>query len=154
MSIYQTTNLFNGLGKLAELKLELCTKKIKFKQSSCQTKWIKRNTQSLFDGEVLKKLRGQGAQSLMHSRKRGCISIKNYVKRLNTTQKSLSQLKEQTFFTEKLSGIVGKPIELWNTMKSLGMPKKTVVSNFKLIDNYKSLTCDIKITSKAFKDFF
>ena len=90
----------------------------------------------------------------MHSRKRGCISIKNYVKRLNTTQKSLSQLKKQTFFTEKLSEIVGKPIELWNTVKSLAMPKKAVVSNFKLIDNNKSLTCDIKTISKAFKDFF
>ena len=88
MLIYQTTNLVNALGKLAELKLEVCTKKIKFKRSSSQTKWVKRNTQSLFDGEVLEKLRGQGAQSLMYSRKRGCISIKNYVKRLNTTQKS------------------------------------------------------------------
>ena len=28
MLIYQTTNLVNALGKLAELKLEVCTKKI------------------------------------------------------------------------------------------------------------------------------
>ena len=107
---------------------------------------------SKFVEKYLKNLEVKGHR--MHSRKRGCISIKNYVKRLNTTQKSLSQLKIQTFFTEKLSEIVGKPIELWNTVKSHGMPKKTVVSNFKLTDNNKSLTCDIKTTSKAFKDFF
>ena len=39
-------------------------------------------------------------------------------------------------------------------MKPLGMPKKTVVSNFNAIDNNKSLTYDIKTMSKVFKDFF
>ena len=39
-------------------------------------------------------------------------------------------------------------------MKPLGMPKKTVVSNFNAIDNNKSLTYDIKTMPKVFKDFF
>ena len=39
-------------------------------------------------------------------------------------------------------------------MKSLGMPKKTAVSNFNAIDNNKSLTYDIKTMSKVLKDFF
>ena len=40
------------------------------------------------------------------------------------------------------------------TLRSLGMPKKTVVSNFNTIDNNKSLTYDIKTKSTIFKDFF
>ena len=30
--------------------------------------------------------------------------------------------KKQTFFDEKLSESVGKPVGLWNTLKALGMP--------------------------------
>ena len=62
--------------------------------------------------------------------------------------------KKQAFVDGKTSESVGKPKELWNTLKSLGMPKKTVVSNFNAIDNDKSLTYDIKTMSKVFKDFF
>ena len=69
------------------------------------------------------------------------------------TQKLITA-KKQPFFDEKLSESVGKPKELWNTLKSLGMLMKTVVSNFKTIDNNKSLTCDIKTMSKVLKDFF
>ena len=54
----------------------------------------------------------------------------------------------------KNSESVGIPKKLWNTLKSLGMPKKTVVSNFNTIDNRKSLTYDIKTMSKVLKDFF
>ena len=39
-------------------------------------------------------------------------------------------------------------------MKSLGLPKKTVVSNFNAIDYNNSLTYDIKRMSKVSKDFF
>ena len=62
--------------------------------------------------------------------------------------------KKQAFFNEKLSESVAKPKELWNTLKSLGMPKKTVVSNFNAIDYNKSLTYDIKTMSKVFKNLF
>ena len=62
--------------------------------------------------------------------------------------------KSQAFFDEKLSESVGKPKQLWNSLKSLGMPKTTVVSNFNAIDDNKSLTCDIRKISKLFKDFF
>ena len=57
------------------------------------------------------------------------------------TQKLIAA-KKKAFFDEKLSESAGKPKELWNTLKSLGMPKKTVVCN--AIDNNKSLTYDIK----------
>ena len=60
--------------------------------------------------------------------------------------------KKEAFSDEKLSENVSNPKELWNTLKSLGMPNKTVVSNFNAIGNNKSLTDDIKIMIS--KDFF
>ena len=95
---------------------------------------------------------GQGTNSLKHSRKRGFIPI--VYKKAKYDAQKLIAAKKQAFFDEKLSERVGKPKELWNTLKSLGMPKKTVVSNFNAIDDNKSLTYDIKTMSKVFKDFF
>ena len=80
------------------------------------------------------------------------INKELYKKAKYNTQKFIAA-KNQAFFDEKLSESVGKPKELWNTLKILGMPKKTVVSNFNAIDD-KSLTCDIKAMSNVFKDFF
>ena len=39
------------------------------------------------------------------------------------------------------------------SQKSLGMPKKTLVSNFNAIDNNQLLTYDLKTMSKVFKYF-
>ena len=61
---------------------------------------------------------------------------------------------KQAFFDEKLSENIGKPKELWSTLKSLVMLKKTVFSNFNAIDNNKSLKYNIKTMSNVFKDFF
>ena len=61
----------------------------------------------------------------------------------------------QKLIAAKKQASVGKPKELWNTMKSLGIPKKMVVSNLNAIDDVKSLTYDIiKTMSIVFKDFF
>ena len=61
---------------------------------------------------------------------------------------------KQAFFDEKLSENIGKPKELWSTLKSLGMLKKTVFSNFNAIDNNKSLKYNIhKNNVKRFQRF-
>ena len=133
MLVYPTTNSFIALGKLVELKLEVCTKKNKFRSlknyavdtyknalkkinfpnyeyfedanwahsdffhklmtvignvAPRKNKRIKRNTQNWFDVEVLEKRRSRHKLFLKRSGKRGFILIKNYIKRLSTTQKS------------------------------------------------------------------
>ena len=42
--------------------------------------------------------------------------------------------KKQAFFEEKHSETIGKPKELWESLKSLGMPKRTVISNLNAIE--------------------
>ena len=52
--------------------------------------------------------------------------------------------KKQAFFKEKLSETIGKPKELWESLKSLGMPNKTVISNFNAIEEGNTLTHDTR----------
>ena len=64
------------------------------------------------------------------------------------------QQKKQAFFDDKLTENIGKPKELWETLKSLGMPQKTLISNFKAVESNNALTFDKKTIAKIFKDFF
>ena len=62
--------------------------------------------------------------------------------------------KKQAFSEEKLSEVMGKPKELWESLKALGMPNKTVISNFNTIEENDTLTYDAPSMSKIFKNFF
>ena len=78
------------------------------------------------------------------------MSIKNYKKAKYDAIK-LVALKKQAFFDEKLLASVGKPKEVWNTLKYHSMPKKTIVSNFNAFDNNKSWIYDVKRMSSFLK---
>ena len=54
----------------------------------------------------------------------------------------------------KLSECTKKPKELWETLKSLGMPKKTLISNFNAVESNNSLTFDKKTMTKNFQRIF
>ena len=84
-----------------------------------RNKRIKGNTEKWFDSKVLEKLNARD---------------KLFKKKSNN--------KKQAFFKEKLSEMIGKHKELWESVKSLGMPNKTVVSNFNAIEEGNTLTHD------------
>ena len=54
----------------------------------------------------------------------------------------------------KLSETIGKPKELWESLKSLGMPNKTVISNFNAIEQGNTLTHGTHSISKIFQNLF
>ena len=54
------------------------------------------------------------------------------------------QQQQKNILEEKLSETIGKTKELWESLKSLGMPKKTVISNFNAIEEGNILTQDTR----------
>ena len=50
--------------------------------------------------------------------------------------------------------MIGKPKELWESLKSLGMPNKTVICDFNVTEEGNTLTHDACSISKIFKNFF
>ena len=66
----------------------------------------------------------------------------------------INQSKKRAFFDDKLSEYIGKPKELWETLKSLGTVKKPLISNFNAIESNNTLTFDKKAVAKTFEDFF
>ena len=62
-------------------------------------------------------------------------------------------IKKQAFFKEKLSETIGKSKELWESLKSRGVPNKTVISNFNAIKQDNTLTRDTRSIWKIFENF-
>ena len=46
--------------------------------------------------------------------------------------------------------MICKPKELWQSLKSVGMPNKTAISNFNAIEGNVTLTYDTRSISKNF----
>ena len=116
-------------------------------------KRIKGNTQKWFDSEVLAKLNAK--DTLFKNFKKSRLNIdKELYKEAKYDASKLITTKNQAFFKEKLSETTGKPKELWESLKSLGMPNKTVISNFEAIEQDNTLTRDTRSISKMFKNFF
>ena len=50
--------------------------------------------------------------------------------------------------------MIGKPKELWESLTSLDMPNKTMISNFNGIEDNDTLTYDTSSISKIFENLF
>ena len=84
--------------------------------------------------------------------KKSRINIdKELYKKVKCGASNLSTSKRQAFFEEKLLEMIGKPKDLLESLKSLGMPNKTVIHNFNAIENNNALIHD---TCSIFKNFF
>ena len=62
--------------------------------------------------------------------------------------------KKQAFFKEKLSEKIGKPKELCESLKSLGIPNNTVISNSNAMKEGITLNHDTRSISKIYKNLF
>ena len=62
--------------------------------------------------------------------------------------------KKQAFFEGKLPKTIGRPKKLWESLKSLGVANKAVISNFSAIEENDTLTYDTHSISKSLKNFF
>ena len=111
------------------------------KIASYKSKQVKKNTQKWFDGEVLEKLNLRN--ELFKKFKKSIIHIdKELYKKSKYDALKLTGSKKEAFFKEELSETIGKPKELWESFISLGMPNKTVTSNFNSIEENDTLTYD------------
>ena len=62
--------------------------------------------------------------------------------------------KKQAFLKEKFSESIGKPNELWESLKYLGTPNKNLISNFNAMEDNNTLIYDTRSISTVFKNFF
>ena len=118
-----------------------------------KTKRVKANTQKRFDREVLENINTRNKVFKKFKKSRLHINKELYKKAKYNTLKLITA-KIRAFFDDKLSENIGKPIELWETLKSLAMPQKTLILNFNAVESNNAVTFDKLAVAKIFKVIF
>ena len=77
----------------------------------------------------------------------------NYKEARSEVQK-LIRTKKKAYFESKLTENIGKPKELWNCLKYLGLKFESSVSDINCLDNNKSVNFDVKDIAKDFSAYF
>ena len=62
--------------------------------------------------------------------------------------------KQKNFVVEKLNQNIGKPKELWKSLKSLGLPSKQKSSSTICLEKDSILSFDHKANAEIFKNFY
>ena len=114
---------------------------------------IKNNNQEWFDGEIAEKIANR--EKLFKKFKNSKLNIDEQIfKESQKEVRNLIKIKKKRFFEDKLTENIGKPKELWKTIKSLGLQNKSnPVSNVCLKQKDENVF-DPKQTANMFKDFF
>ena len=77
----------------------------------------------------------------------------NYKKSRNEVQKVI-RTKKKAYFERKLTENIGRPKELWKSLKSLDLKFERSISNINCLENGKSANFDVKDIAKDFSAYF
>ena len=81
------------------------------------------------------------------------LDQENY-KKVPCKVKKLIAEKKRNYFETKLTENIGKPKELWKTLKALGLPNKVFIAAINALKIDKVVKFDPKSISKVFETFF
>ena len=114
---------------------------------------VRNNTQDWFDEEIAEAIKVRDKR-LKHFKSTKLNIDEELYKEAKYLALNLIKEKKRKFYKEKLKENIGKPKELWQALKSLGLPsKKGSISNICLKKNDK-ISFDDKINANTFKDFY
>ena len=117
------------------------------------TQPMKTSLQSWFDAEIMGKISDR--DKIFKKFKKSCLHVDkdNYKEARNEVQK-LIRAKKKACFKGKLTENIGRPKELWNCLKSLGMKFESSISSINFLENDKSDNVGVKDIAKGFNAYF
>ena len=114
---------------------------------------LKNMSEDWFDSEIFNAIRIRN-KYLKKFKKTRLVKNEEEFKEKQTIVRNLVNFKKKSYFENKLKMNIGKPKELWKTLKNLGLPhNSTSNANICLINNEKT-SFNAKDNANLFKDFF
>ena len=104
---------------------------------------IKENNQEWFDNEVHEAIRKRDKLFSKFKKTRLDIDNKNYNKSRNIVQRLIKR-KKKYFVSGQLEQNIGKPKDLWKTLKSMGLSAKTSSDSNVCLKDGEELSFDSK----------
>ena len=114
---------------------------------------VKSNSQDWFDAEINEEIERQDKLLTKFKKSRSHSDNENYKKSRNKVQHMIKD-KKKNFVIGKLNNNIGKPKELWRSLKSLRLPSKANSSATICLEKDGILSFDPKTNAEIFKDFY
>ena len=114
---------------------------------------VKNNSQDWFVAEIHEEIERRDKLLAKFKKSRKSTDHENYKKARNKVQYSIND-KKKTFVIGKLNENIGKPKELWKSLKSLGLPSKQASPSTICPEKGRALSFDSKTNAEIFKDFY
>ena len=111
----------------------------------CKTKRVKGNSKEWFDSVVSEGINNRDKLFKKFKKSRLRLDLENYKK---------ARWKKINYLETKLTENIGKPKELWKTLKALGLPNKVSIATINALEDDKVVKYDPKTISKIFQTFF
>ena len=114
---------------------------------------VKSNSQDWFDAEINEEIERRDKLLAKFKKSRSHSDNENYKKSRNKVQRMIKD-KKKNFVIGKLNDNIGKPNELWKSLKSLGLPSKKSSSATTCLEKDGILSFDPKTNAEIFEDFY
>ena len=114
---------------------------------------VKSNSQDWFDAEINEEIERRDKLLAKFKKSRSHSDNENYKKSRNKVQRIIKN-KKKNFVIGKLNDNIGKPKELWKSLKSIGLPSKKSSSTTICLEKDGILSFDPKTNPEIFKDFY
>ena len=118
-----------------------------------KTARVKNRTQEWFDGEILEMIAHRDKLSKKYKKSKLHIDKELFKQARNATL-NLIRRKKKEYYEGKLKQNIGRPKELWKTLKSLGLPHKTAVSSNICLEENEKVVFETQSNANIFKTFF
>ena len=114
---------------------------------------LKNRSEDWFDSEICNAIRIRNKRLKKFKKTRLIIDEENY-KESKKTVRNLINFKKTSYFKNKLKENIGRPKELWKTLKNLGLPHKSTSGANICLKNNEKTSFDAKENANLFQDFF
>ena len=123
------------------------------KEAPIKERMIKHNSQERFDGEISEAIKNR--DKLLKKLKKFRLRIDKEL--YNAARYKVHKMifnEKKDYFENKLNECIGKPKELWKTLKSLGLPKKISSCKLSALKVNKTAQHDTNLVLDGFKDYY
>ena len=114
---------------------------------------VKNNSPDWFEAEIHEEIETRDKLFAKFKKSKKSNDHKNYKIARNKVQHLINK-KKKIFVVGKLNENIGKPKELWKSLKSLGLPSKKTTPSSICLENNETLSFDSKTNAEIFKDFY
>ena len=114
---------------------------------------VKNSSQDWLDAEIHEEIETRDKLLAKFKKSRKSTDHENHKIARNKVQYLIND-KKKTLVVGKLNENIGKPKELWKSLKSLGLPSKNASPSTICLEKDGTLSLDSKANAEIFRDFY